>query len=149
MLGGLLGFRHRDPGLDRRVRPTRSSLNCRRGNDHPYQLPWLIVVVVGAVISFLLSGRDIRLLAKILLAIEGIGILSMIVLVVVIFAKGGCPDDRGRFQRVLVRRRVRLGRTERRRRGLPLMGRFRGVARRWARKPTILAATSRGRWPEH
>jgi amino acid transporter len=61
------------------------------GNDDPYQLPWLIVVVVGAAISFLLSGRDIRLLAKILLAIEGIGILSMIVLVVVIFAKGGAP----------------------------------------------------------
>jgi amino acid transporter len=59
------------------------------GNPDPYQVPWLIIVVVGAVISFLLSGRDIRLLAKILLGIEGIGILSMIVLVVVIFAKGG------------------------------------------------------------
>src|SRR3954452_6572577 len=62
------------------------------GNDNPYQLPWLVVVVVGAAISLLLSGRDIRLLAKILLAIEGIGILSMIVLVVVIFAKGGAPS---------------------------------------------------------
>ena len=62
------------------------------GNDNPYQLPWLLVVVVGAAISFLLSGRDIRLLAKILLGIEGIGILSMIVLVVVIFAKGGAPS---------------------------------------------------------
>jgi amino acid transporter len=61
------------------------------GNDNPYQLPWLAVVVVGAAISFLLSGRDIRLLAKILLVIEGVGILSMIVLVVVIFAKGGAP----------------------------------------------------------
>ena len=54
-------------------------------------MPWLLVVVVGAVISFLLSGRDIRLLAKILLGIEGIGIVSMVVLVVVIFAKGGAP----------------------------------------------------------
>ena len=62
------------------------------GNENPYQLPWLLVVVVGAAISLLLSGRDIRLLAKILLAIEGIGILSMIVLVVVIFAKGGAPS---------------------------------------------------------
>ena len=43
------------------------------------------------VISFLLSGRDIRLLAKILLGIEGVGIVSMVVLVVVIFAKGGAP----------------------------------------------------------
>lgn len=62
------------------------------GNENPYQLPWLLVVVVGAAISLLLSGRDIRLLAKILLGIEGIGILSMIVLVVVIFAKGGAPS---------------------------------------------------------
>ena len=53
-------------------------------NDNPYQPPWLVVVVVAAVISFLLAGRDIRLLAKILLAIEGIGILSMVVLVIVI-----------------------------------------------------------------
>lgn len=59
------------------------------GNENPYQVPWLIIVVIGAVISFLLSGRDIQLLAKILLAIEGVGILAMIVLVVVIFAKGG------------------------------------------------------------
>ncbi len=62
------------------------------GDDTPYQLPWLAVVAVGAVISFLLSGRDVRLLGKILLAIEGVGIVSMIVLVVVIFARGGAPS---------------------------------------------------------
>ncbi|MGY4712769.1 APC family permease [Mycolicibacterium sp. CBM1] len=61
------------------------------GSENPYQVPWLLIVVIGAVISFLLSGRDIQLLAKILLAIEGVGILAMIVLVVVIFAKGGAP----------------------------------------------------------
>lgn len=60
-------------------------------NPDPYQVPWLLVVVIGAAISFLLSGRDIRLLAKILLVIEGIGIVSMVALVVVIFAKGGAP----------------------------------------------------------
>ncbi|MCV7287957.1 APC family permease [Mycolicibacterium wolinskyi] len=58
-------------------------------SDNPYQLPWLVVVVIGAVISFALAGRDIRLLAKILLGIEGIGIVAMVVLVVVIFARGG------------------------------------------------------------
>jgi Aminotransferase class-III/Amino acid permease len=62
------------------------------GNDNPYQAPWLVIVVVAAAISFLLAGRDIRLLAKILLAIEGIGILSMIVLVIVIFARGAAPS---------------------------------------------------------
>jgi amino acid transporter len=62
------------------------------GNDNPYQAPWLVIVVVAAAISFLLAGRDIRLLAKILLVIEGIGILSMIVLVIVIFARGGAQS---------------------------------------------------------
>lgn len=62
------------------------------GSDQPYQLPWLTVVVVGAVISFALAGRDIRLLAKILLGIEGIGIVAMIVLVIAIFARGGAAS---------------------------------------------------------
>lgn len=61
-------------------------------NETPYQPPWLAIVVIAAVISVLLAGRDIRLLAKILLAIEGVGILAMLVLVVVIFAKGGAPS---------------------------------------------------------
>lgn len=61
-------------------------------NENAYQPPWLVIVVIAAVISFLLAGRDIRLLAKILLAIEGVGILAMLVLVVVIFAKGGAPS---------------------------------------------------------
>lgn len=62
------------------------------GSEQPYQLPWLVVVVVGAVISFALAGRDIRLLAKILLGIEGIGIVAMIVLVIAIFARGGAAS---------------------------------------------------------
>nr|MDT0526269.1 amino acid permease [Streptomyces sp. DSM 41633] len=61
------------------------------GNDNPYQVPWLVIVVIGAVISFALAGRDIRVLAKILLGIEGIGIVAMIVLVIAIFAQGGAP----------------------------------------------------------
>ncbi|HEV7850934.1 MAG TPA: APC family permease, partial [Mycobacterium sp.] len=61
-------------------------------SDNPYQAPWVVIVVIAAVVSFLLSGRDIRLLAKILLAIEGIGILAMVILVIVIFAKGGAPS---------------------------------------------------------
>lgn len=61
-------------------------------NPTPYEVPWLVIVAIGAAVSFLLSGRDIQLLAKILLAIEGLGILAMVVLVVVIFAKGGAPS---------------------------------------------------------
>lgn len=59
------------------------------GTDDPYQLPWLVPVVIGAALSFLLTGRDVRLLAKILLAIEGVGIVAMIVLSAVIFGRGG------------------------------------------------------------
>ena len=108
---------------------------------------WL-VVVVGAVISFLLSGRDIRLLAKILLVIEGIGILAMVVLVIVIFAKGGAPSTGYRLRSVLLLDggvRLRRDRAAWSRRSCP--GRDSRRAHRWVRRPTIPAATSRARWP--
>lgn len=61
------------------------------GSADPYQLPWPIVAIVGAVVSFLLAGRDVSLIAKVLLVIEGVGIIAMLVLVAVIFANGGAP----------------------------------------------------------
>lgn len=60
-----------------------------RGATEPKQLPWIVPVVVAAAASFLLSGRQARLLAKVLLAIEGIGIVAMLVLTAVILARGG------------------------------------------------------------
>lgn len=62
---------------------------AQRGTAHPYQLPWLVPVVVGAALSFVLTGRDARLLAKLLLGIEAVGIVAMVTLAVVIFARGG------------------------------------------------------------
>ncbi|GAA4395143.1 APC family permease [Tsukamurella soli] len=59
------------------------------GVAHPFQLPWPAVIVVGGVVSFLMAGRDVALIAKVLLAIEGVGIVAMIVLVVAIFVHGG------------------------------------------------------------
>ena len=56
---------------------------------HPYQLPWLLPVLVAGAGSVALTGRDTRLLAKILLGIEGAGIAAMLVLAAVIFARGG------------------------------------------------------------
>ena len=61
----------------------------QKGDDHPFQLPWLALVIVSAALSFVLTGRDVRLLAKVLLAIEGVGIIAMVVLAGVIFARGG------------------------------------------------------------
>jgi len=62
------------------------------GSAHPYQLPWLVPVVVGGAASLVLAGRDARLLARVLLAIEGVGIAAMLVLVAVIFARGGAES---------------------------------------------------------
>jgi amino acid transporter len=62
------------------------------GSADPYQVPWPVILIVGAVVSFLLAGRDVALIAKILLVIEGIGIVAMVILVAVIFAQGGAPS---------------------------------------------------------
>jgi len=64
-------------------------VELQHGRDDPFQLPWLVPVVAGAAFWFLLTGRDVRFLAKILLAIEGVGIVAMVVLSTVIFARGG------------------------------------------------------------
>ena len=50
----LRGFRHRHPGVDRSV--LNAFIASSPGNDNPYQVPWLAIVVVAAVISFLLAA---------------------------------------------------------------------------------------------
>lgn len=64
----------------------------QHGVAHPFQLPFPVVIVVGAAVSFLMAGRDVALIAKVLLVIEGVGIVAMIVLVIAIFAHGGAPS---------------------------------------------------------
>lgn len=61
------------------------------GSADPFQVPWPIIITLGAVLSFLLAGREVSLIAKILLVIEGVGIIAMVILVAVIFASGGAP----------------------------------------------------------
>lgn len=63
----------------------------QRGSQHPVQLPWLALVVGASAMSFALTGRDARLLAKILLGIEAVGIAAMLVLAFVIIHRGGAP----------------------------------------------------------
>jgi amino acid transporter len=65
---------------------------AQRGAARPWQLPWIVPVLIAAAISFVLSGREARLLAKVLLAIEGVGIVAMVVLAAVILARGGAPS---------------------------------------------------------
>lgn len=64
-----------------------------RGARDPYQLPWLVPILVAGALSLLLTGRDARVLAKVLLAIEGVGIAAMVVLSAVILARGGARPN--------------------------------------------------------
>ena len=88
MLGGYLGFSVSTLAL---TADFANSLlaEAQNGSAHPFQLPWLVPAVLAAAASFLLTGRDTRVLAKILLAIEGVGIVAMVVLAAVILGRGG------------------------------------------------------------
>ncbi|MGO4806848.1 APC family permease [Arthrobacter sp. 2MCAF15] len=61
------------------------------GSPEAFQVPLPIILAVGAAISLVLAGREASLIAKILLIIEGVGIIASVILAVVIFAKGGAP----------------------------------------------------------
>jgi amino acid transporter len=56
---------------------------------HPFRVPWIWTILGCIALSSVLSTRDLRVVTRILLTIEGIGILAMTILVIVIFAKGG------------------------------------------------------------
>lgn len=61
-------------------------------SEQPFQLPWGLTVVVGLVLSGVLNTRDTKIVARVLLAIEGIGVVFMVVLAVVILGTGGAPS---------------------------------------------------------
>lgn len=91
MLGAYLGFSIGTLALTAAF--TNSLLaEAQKAAAHRFQLPWLVPVLAAAAASFLLTGREARLLAKVLLAIEGIGIVAMVVLAGVIFVHGGAPS---------------------------------------------------------
>jgi amino acid transporter len=66
-------------------------LEIQNGAAGAVQLPWILPALVAVAGSTLLAGRDTRVIARTLLAIEGIGIVAMVVLVLVILGKGGAP----------------------------------------------------------
>ncbi|MCW2640525.1 MAG: amino acid permease-associated region [Dactylosporangium sp.] len=61
-------------------------------SEHPFQLPWVVPAVIGLALSAILNTRDTRTVARVLLAIEGIGIVFMVVLTFVILGKGGAKS---------------------------------------------------------
>lgn len=62
------------------------------GSDHPPQVSWSAVLLVELILAGALAGRDTKLIGRILMAIEGLGIVFMLVLVAVIFGKGGAEN---------------------------------------------------------
>jgi amino acid transporter len=61
-------------------------------SEHPFQVPWVVTALVGLALSAVLNTRDTKTVARWLLAIEGIGIVFMIVLTFVILGKGGAAS---------------------------------------------------------
>lgn len=57
--------------------------------NRPFTVPWLLTIFVVVVLSAALNSLDIRLVTKILLVIEGIGIVCMLVLGITVLGKGG------------------------------------------------------------
>ncbi len=57
------------------------------------QLPWLLTVLLGGAVVWVLGYRSIKLSARIFMVAEGVSILLMFVLAVVIFAKGGAHGN--------------------------------------------------------
>ena len=90
MLGAYLGFSIGTLTLTA-VFANSFLAELQRETGHHVQLPWPATVLAAGAISFALTGRDARLLAKILLGIEGVGIAAMVVLSLAIFHRGGAP----------------------------------------------------------
>src|ERR1019366_5164574 len=70
--------------------------NAQGSSLHPFQVPWVYSALGGFVIAAYFVTREFRNVVRLLLAIETIGIISMTILVIVIFAKGG-PAHGGGF----------------------------------------------------
>ena len=60
--------------------------------DRPFEVPWLLTILLVVALSAALNSLDIRQVTRILLVIEGIGIIAMLILSVTVFAKGGAAS---------------------------------------------------------
>ena len=90
MLGAYVGFAIGTLAL------TAAFLNAllselQPNSDNPFQISWYITVLVGVAISAAVAGRDVHSVAKVLIAIEAVGIVAMLILSVTILGKGGAP----------------------------------------------------------
>lgn len=56
------------------------------------QFSWLAVAIVTVIVAAIVCAIDTKIVGRILMTIEGIGIVGMVILVVVVFAKGGAKS---------------------------------------------------------
>jgi amino acid transporter len=91
LLGAYTGF---SIGLAALVSQFTNALLLELQNHHPgaFQLPWPAVATVAVLLAAFLAVRDTKFVAKVLMVIEGVGIVGMLILAAVIFGKGGAPS---------------------------------------------------------
>ncbi len=70
-------------------------LSVQGSSRHPVQIPWIISGLIAVAGAWLLSTREFKSVVKVLLAIEGLGVVSMLVLSVIIIGKGGAAHGGG------------------------------------------------------
>ncbi|HEY0249413.1 MAG TPA: APC family permease [Gryllotalpicola sp.] len=72
-----------------------SFLAAAQGNPaHPFQLPWIVPALIAVAAAVGLTFIDAKRALTVLLWIEGVGIVAMLVLTFVIFARGGAAGVR-------------------------------------------------------
>jgi amino acid transporter len=69
--------------------------NVQSSSLHPFQIPWVYSGAGAFLIAGYLVTREFKNVVRILLVIETIGVISMTILIIVIFAKGGAAHGGG------------------------------------------------------
>lgn len=59
--------------------------------NRPFNIPWILTTLIVVALSSSLLLLDVRVVTRVLLLIEGVGILCMLILAFTILGKGGAP----------------------------------------------------------
>lgn len=68
--------------------------------NRPFNIPWILTTVIALALSSSLLVLDVRVVTRVLLIVEGVGIVCMLILAFTILGKGGAPHtgiDTGTF----------------------------------------------------
>ena len=100
---------------------------AQKGVAHPFQLPWLVPVLITAAASFVLDRSRGATTGQGAAGDRGPGIVAMVVLAAVIFARGGAPATGMDFSFFSLSGGSVSAVPRRGGGGVPVLGRFRGV----------------------